>query len=267
MDLIVVSPENEYPKEHDWVCRLFDAGLWRYHLRKPGWDDADVEAYLEKIPHNWRSQVVVHQCHEAIEKYDLGGWHFKDREQQLKLALQAQNGAHSSSPAIARNSSRANEDRVLVRVSSRCAGEAGSTPCKVAHPAKPAPVPIFRSTAENLCNSRARTMSRSIHKLEDLDVDLTLWDYVLLSPVYRSITKANYGPRWKRSQLENAIRHCKESHSTKLYALGGVEPANVVDCFLMGFDGVALLGAVWSWRNPVQRYLETKEAIGLPSPG
>ena len=208
MDLIVVSPENEYPKEHDWVCRLFDAGLWRYHLRKPGWDDADVEAYLEKIPHNWRSQVVVHQCHEAIEKFKLGGRHFKDREQQQKLALQAQNGAHSS-----------------------------------------------------------RTLSRSIHKLEDLDVDLTLWDYVLLSPVYRSITKANYGPRWKRSQLENAIRHCKESHSTKLYALGGVEPANVVDCFLMGFDGVALLGAVWSWRNPVQRYLETKEAIGLPSPG
>ena len=35
------------------------------------------------------------------------------------------------SPHFSQNSSRANGDRVLVRVSSRFAGEAGSTPCKV----------------------------------------------------------------------------------------------------------------------------------------
>ena len=205
MDIIVLSPENAYPGERQWVNRLFAAGLRRFHLRKPGWRDADFEAYLENISPDWRTKVVVHQCHGAVEKYHLGGWHCKDREEQLKS------------------------------------------------------IPPLRASVPF-----PTTLSRSIHRLDDLDGDLTSWDYVFLSPVYRSITKANYGPRWERTELEAAIRRCKDLSPAKVYALGGVEPGNIPDCALMGFDGVALLGAIWSSHHPIRMFREAKEAISLP---
>ena len=186
---------------------MFAAGLRRFHLRKPGWGDADFEAYLNKIPRNWRPKVIVHQCHRAVEKYHLGGWHSKDREDQLKS------------------------------------------------------IPLLRQSVPF-----PTTLSRSIHHLDDLYGDLTSWDYVFLSPVYRSITKADYGPRWERTELEAAIRRCKELSAAKVYALGGVEPANIPDCALMGFDGVALLGAIWSSHHPIRRFREALACMShLPS--
>ena len=185
--------------------RLFAAGLQRYHLRKPDWGDADFDAFLERIPRDWRPRVIVHQCHRAVEKFHLGGWHCKDREEHLKT------------------------------------------------------IPSLRQSVPF-----PATLSRSVHQLDDLYGDLSSWDYVFLSPVYRSITKANYGPRWERTQLEAAIRRCKELSSVKLYALGGVEPANIPECALMGFDGVALLGSIWSSHNPIRRFREAKESISLP---
>lgn len=204
MEIIVLSPENDYPGEMQWVVRLLAAGLQRYHLRKPGWGDAEVEAYLEKIPCRWRPKVVVHQCYRAVKKFKLGGWHCKDREDQLQSIR--------------------------------------SLPQSVPSPT---------------------TLSRSIHHLDDLYGDLASWDYVFLSPIHRSISKANYGPHWGATELETAIRRCKDLSDTKVYALGGVEPANIPDCTLMGFDGVALLGAIWSSPHPLQSYGEARESIGV----
>ena len=38
MDLLAVSPENEYQGEVDLVIALLEGGLDRYHLRKPDWN-------------------------------------------------------------------------------------------------------------------------------------------------------------------------------------------------------------------------------------
>ena len=53
------------------------------------------------------------------------------------------------SPHFSQNSSRANGGRVLVGVSCRFGGEAGSTPCKVPNPGISAPEPSFRSAVED----------------------------------------------------------------------------------------------------------------------
>ena len=204
LDLIVISPEADYPNELDWVIKLFEAGLERYHIRKPGMTDQQVFDYLQAIPSKWRSRVVPHQHHAAVEPMGLGGWHFKDNKVQL---------------------SRADHWRSI--------------------------------------RSVGQLLSRSIHSLDDLNEDLSGWDYVFLSPVFQSISKQNYGPQWEDTQLSAALHYCKDAYQTKVYALGGVDETRVADVCEMGFDGMALLGAIWATRYPLESYLKAQEALNL----
>ena len=204
LDLIVISPEADYPNELDWVLKLFEAGLERYHVRKPGMTDQEVFDYLQAIPKKWRSRVVPHQNHIAVEPMDLGGWHFKDNENHLAQAEQWR--------------------------SSRVEGQ---------------------------------VMTRSIHSLDDLNEDLSGWDYVFLSPVFTSISKLDHGPKWESSQLSAALQYCKDAYRTRVYALGGVDDTRVEEVVNMGFDGVALLGAVWTTRYPLESFLKVQEALAL----
>ena len=110
-------------------------------------------------------------------------------------------------------------------------------------------------------------VSRSIHSLDDLNEDLSCWDYVFLSPVFQSISKQNYGPQWENTQLTAALRYCKEAYQTKVYALGGVDESRAADVCDMGFDGVALLGAIWQTRYPLESFLKTQEALNLITQG
>ena len=204
LDLIVISPEGDYPNELDWVIKLFEAGLQRYHVRKPGMREQEVYDYLQAIPRGWRSRIVPHQGHAMVEPMDLGGWHFKDNATQL---------------------AKADHWRKL-RV-------------------------------------ETQLMSRSIHSLDDLNEDLSGWEYVFLSPVFQSISKQNYGPQWEGSQLSAALHYCKDAYRTKVYALGGVDEDRIADVSEMGFDGVALLGAIWTSRYPLESFLKVQEALTL----
>ena len=204
METIVISPETDYPNEHDWMVKLFEAGLSRYHVRKPMMDEDQLEQYLEEVPEAWRPQVVSHQSHGLVDLFKLGGWHFKDDASQF-------------------------------------------------------------ARAEHLRNIREneKVLSRSIHSLDDLNEDLSGWDYVFLSPVFQSISKRNYGPRWEEAQLTAALRYCKEAYQTRVYALGGVDDSRIHQCSMMGFDGVALLGAIWESRYPLESFLCVQEALNL----
>ena len=116
----------------------------------------------------------------------------------------------------------------------------------------------WRNSREN-----GQILSRSIHCLDDLNEDLSGWDYVFLSPVFHSISKREYGPQWEETQLTAALRYCKEAYQTKVYALGGVDDSCIARVTEMGFDGVALLGAIWQTRYPLESFLKTQEALNL----
>ncbi|MCB1123440.1 MAG: thiamine phosphate synthase [Verrucomicrobiae bacterium] len=207
MEIIVISPEGDFPNEHDWVTKLFAAGLARFHLRKPRMTEKQLQHYLDCIPENFRSRVVTHQAYNLVDDYELAGWHIKD-------------------------------DAVQV------------------------------SWAEDLRTKRetGKILSRAIHRLDDLDQDLRGWDYVFLSPVFESISKMEYGPKWKESQLTAALRYCRDAYHTRVFALGGVDESRIHSCNLMGFDGVALLGAVWKSRYPLEAFLRAQEALNLATP-
>lgn len=83
-------------------------------------------------------------------------------------------------------------------------------------------------------------ISTSIHDL-GLLTSLSHFDYVFFSPVFDSLSKKGYS-----SSLESGFRLAKPVGSPKVMALGGVELKNLSQVKAMGFDGAAVLGAIWN---------------------
>ncbi|MFU8780472.1 MAG: thiamine phosphate synthase [Kiritimatiellia bacterium] len=85
MDILAISPPDTYPTETQWIVRLLDAGLTRYHLRKPAWSIATLDAFLYTLPPACRARVVLHQHHELVQTYALGGRHVKDHDSTCQM--------------------------------------------------------------------------------------------------------------------------------------------------------------------------------------
>lgn len=95
MDLIAVSPESEYANEAWLIADLLDAGLSRYHVRKPGWSSEQCFELLLRIPLRCRSRVSVHQYSEQVAEFGLGGFHYRDGAQ-----VRAVSGARCASKSL-----------------------------------------------------------------------------------------------------------------------------------------------------------------------
>jgi thiamine-phosphate pyrophosphorylase len=79
MRIIVISPGSHDPREEACLEGLFEAGLERYHVRKPAWSAADLEAWIRRLPPAWRGRLVLHEHHPLVAGLGLGGRHEKDR--------------------------------------------------------------------------------------------------------------------------------------------------------------------------------------------
>lgn len=81
------------------------------------------------------------------------------------------------------------------------------------------------------------TFSSSFHSKEEIVASENVFDYVFLSPVFDSISKPNYvGSKFNVQGLK---------FETKIIALGGIEASNIASIQKMGYDGAAVLGAIW----------------------
>jgi thiamine-phosphate pyrophosphorylase len=111
--------------------------------------------------------------------------------------------------------------------------------------------------------------SRSCHDLAILRSSLGRYDAVFFGPVFASISKPGRGPRagFDFAALTALLAaRSPAQRRTVVYALGGVRPENVPQCHAMGFDGVAVLGAVWQDPDPLPAFLRLQSALGrLPA--
>ncbi len=87
------------------------------------------------------------------------------------------------------------------------------------------------------------SISRACHSLEEVKEHLAGFDYLLLSPVYDSISKQGYRSGYspqelKQAQLDGII-------NGKVMALGGISARNLPEIKQLGFGGAALLGDIW----------------------
>jgi len=74
------------------------------------------------------------------------------------------------------------------------------------------------------------------------------YDRVLLSPVFESISKPGHIPSFEPEDVRKALVH--KPKGTEVFALGGIIAERFELIGEMGFDGAALLGAVWAAQNP-----------------
>jgi len=93
---------------------------------------------------------------------------------------------------------------------------------------------------ENYCG----LLSRACHSLEEVETAVARFDYVLMSPVYDSISKQGYCSGYSQEALRQA--QAAGIINEKVVALGGICEANLAEIKSLGFGGAALLGDIWN---------------------
>lgn len=109
-----------------------------------------------------------------------------------------------------------------------------------------------------------RFTSRSCHALSTLSSALGRFDSVFFSPVFPSISKSEYVPSVALDEVSAVLgRRSAQQRQTTVIALGGITPANAARCAELGFDGVAVLGALWQAREPVKILEQLQQTLSV----
>lgn len=79
------------------------------------------------------------------------------------------------------------------------------------------------------------------------------YDYVMLSPVYDSISKKGKRSKFNHSRLKKAF---KTKKNYEVYAGGGITASRIPHCQELGFDGVAVMGSIWESEDAIASFEE-----------
>lgn len=76
---MVVSSAKDVADEPDIINALFNAGLCRFHLRKPLSSVQEVRALLNNINPAFYHRIALHQHHEVAQAYGITRLHYTDQ--------------------------------------------------------------------------------------------------------------------------------------------------------------------------------------------
>jgi len=104
-------------------------------------------------------------------------------------------------------------------------------------------------------------VSRSCHDLASVRRSLGRYDAVFFGPVFPSLSKPGYGPN--PNETFGGLRRLlmtrtKAEQQTEVVAIGGVTSGHLVQCHQLGFDAVAVLGAVWQAPDPCAAFVNLR---------
>lgn len=113
-------------------------------------------------------------------------------------------------------------------------------------------------------------LSSAFHRIADIPESDGLFDYILLSPIFDSISKPGYRSAFDHSDLRPFLSRTEHT----VIALGGLDAQRAVTAASLGFKGIAVLGAVWQTTSSpektarqfsaVCRAIETHPVHGAP---
>jgi thiamine-phosphate pyrophosphorylase len=108
-----------------------------------------------------------------------------------------------------------------------------------------------------------KTCSASLHALADAFMLRDQFDYVFISPVFDSISKSALKQQFDLAIVRTFMKEYDQlpGKNAGVIALGGVNEKNVRSVKKAGFDGAALLGAVWKSKDPVKAFLKISSAL------
>jgi len=82
--LVVVTPEQNHPKEIEIVTSLFEHGLQLLHVRKPNANRDELRGYIQHIPKQFHKRVLIHSHYELAKEFNLKGIHLTEKARGLK---------------------------------------------------------------------------------------------------------------------------------------------------------------------------------------
>lgn len=94
------------------------------------------------------------------------------------------------------------------------------------------------------------SISASYHSPNSLLKGNPGYTYVFLSPIFDSISKIGY----KNTFSDFTLREALQKTSMNVFALGGVEYDKLDAVKNYGFKGCALVGSVWTHKEPVEEF-------------
>lgn len=99
---------------------------------------------------------------------------------------------------------------------------------------------------ENLALLRMKDKISSVtaHDLGELKKYDGVFDHILISPIFDSISKKGYSSAWDLEELKDYIFNRKDKRSL-LFAQGGVDDQKLAIIQELGLDGLTLLGYLW----------------------
>ncbi|MBP2831375.1 thiamine phosphate synthase [Aquimarina sp. U1-2] len=93
--------------------------------------------------------------------------------------------------------------------------------------------------------ARGLTVSSAFHSKETIKSCVVDFDYVLLSPVFNSISKTDYiGQAFNVCDLKEVV-----------VGMGGVNQHTLQKTFNLGYKGVGILGGIWNSKNPIESFI------------
>lgn len=78
-EIIVITAEGTVSEEATTCNILFEAGLSKLHIRKPGASAVQIKTLIQAINPVYHSRTMVHEHHELVKEMSLGGYHIKSK--------------------------------------------------------------------------------------------------------------------------------------------------------------------------------------------
>lgn len=83
MNIILLTQADFFEGETSIVNKQFANGLQRLHLRKPEATKEELKAWIENIRLPYRKRIVLHDHHDLVQVYGLGGIHLNRRNAEV----------------------------------------------------------------------------------------------------------------------------------------------------------------------------------------
>ncbi len=73
--IIVFSSPTNVEEEINTVTNILQTKIEAFHLRKPNYSRAEIRLFLNRIPQNLHSKIVLHSDIELLNEFDLKGYY------------------------------------------------------------------------------------------------------------------------------------------------------------------------------------------------
>ena len=106
-------------------------------------------------------------------------------------------------------------------------------------------------------------ISTSYHGWREIEDNDFSYGYVFISPVFDSISKTGYHAAINLAgAIETKQKLAKENeYCPSIIGLGGISTNQIEAMHRYGFDGIAMLGAIWQSENPVKTFVELERVV------